>query len=80
VSRNFQHIGIGDSLEVDVLEIAQRPAGVVVHLLVAADVLDVEHRVCEARVRLVHPDDETSFGEVDRLVGIRFRRTRIGRT
>jgi hypothetical protein len=45
VHRNLEHRRIGDALEVDVLQIAERPSGVVVHLLVAADILDVEHSV-----------------------------------
>ena len=62
--RHLQHIRIGDAFEIDVLQIAERPAGVVVHLFIAADVLHVEHRVGETRVRLIHADDEAAFGEI----------------
>jgi hypothetical protein len=64
--RGVEHLQVEDARGLDVEQLRERPAGVVVRRLlriVRAPVLIVEQRVRDAAVRLIHADDVGAGGE-----------------
>ena len=70
LDRRVEHLHISDAHDLDVEQLAERPAGVVVRIalrIVRRPVLIVEQRVGDAAVRLVHADEIRAGGEGPRL-------------
>ena len=68
--RRVEHLHVGDAHDLDVAQLAEGPAGVVVRIplrIVWRPVLVVEQRVGDAAVGLVHAQDVAAGGERPRL-------------